>query len=96
MARGKKPARAHKSKVERKKLDKVSAVRIIGGFVQRTAKPEVTGSNRKSQMVRVDADFAAFLRMEAVKHGGITEVTRKLNEKAAVLSAMIQPDEPGA
>lgn len=75
-------------------MAKVSDVRIIGAFVQRTAKPAVTGNNVKSQMVRVDAAFAAFLRREAEKHGGITEVTRRLHTRAAVLSAMIEDAAP--
>jgi hypothetical protein len=70
------PKRAHKSKKEKAKK---SSVVMSGGFLQRVKKPEVTGTNFKSRLVRVDADFADYLRSTAMKSGkSITSVTRDL------------------
>ncbi len=72
-----KPERSHKSKKEQQKK---SSVQIVsGGFVQRSRKPQQHGDERRSQLLRVDADFAQWVRNEAmVKGTGITEVTRQL------------------
>lgn len=93
MRKGKKPARSHKGARERKKLDRVSEVRIIGGFMQRTATPAVTGNKVKSRMIRVDDGFAKFLRELAVRYGGITEVTRRLHAKGSLLVAILEESE---
>lgn len=90
MRKGKKPARAHKGAREKKKLERVSEVRIIGGYIRRSMKPNVTGNKIKSQMIRVDANFANLLRNFAVRYGGITEVTRKLHAKGPLLMAMLE------
>lgn len=72
-----KPKRAHKSKKDQKK--KVTTRIIEGGFVERTRKPATQGENLKSQLIRVDAKFAQWLREEAMKSGqSITDVTRIL------------------
>jgi hypothetical protein len=74
----KKPARAHKSAAYRK-AKKGSKVRIVGnGFVQRVKKPQVTGKKRKSVMLRVDAEFAAWVREAAKENKSVTAFTRKL------------------
>ena len=73
-----KPARSHKSKKEQRKK---STVRVInGGFIERTRKPVITGEgDLKSRMIRVDADFADYLRRTAMKEGiSLTAVTRNL------------------
>jgi hypothetical protein len=73
-----KPSRSHKSKKEQKKP---STVRVFeGGFVERSRKPQQHGEFHKSQLLRVDADFAEFVRGEAMRSGSsITEVTRQLH-----------------
>lgn len=72
-----KPARSHKSKKEQAK--KSTACVVNGGFIERTRNPEVTGEAVKSQMMRVSADFAGWVRAQAMQHGiSITEVTRML------------------
>ena len=87
----KKPDRSHKSKAEQKRLAKKSAVKIVGnGFVQRTAKPKVEGEKKRSQLIRVSADFAGWLRQQAKVHGTVTNVTRRLYEHRAILSPMIE------
>lgn len=84
------PKRAHKSKSERKKLEKKSTAKIVGkGFLQRSAKPEVHGNAVKSQLVRVDAGFGKWLRTQAKLYGSITEVTRRLYHNEAVLTVML-------
>jgi hypothetical protein len=90
-----KPNRSHKSKAEQKRLAKVSTVKVVGnGFAQRATKPLVVGDEKKSQLVRIDARFAAWLRAQAKKqHGSITNVTRRLNKHADVLAAMIEIKE---
>jgi hypothetical protein len=72
-----KPARSHKSKKEQRKK---STVRMHGGFMERTRKPVITGEgDLKSRMIRVDADFAEYLRRTAMKEGvSLTAVTRNL------------------
>jgi hypothetical protein len=72
-----KPARSHKSKKEQAKK---SSVRIINdGFVERTKKPVVTGAELKSRMVRIDAEFADWMREQAKLAGiSITEVSRSV------------------
>jgi len=72
-----KPARSHKSKKEQARK---SSVRVFeGGFIERSRKPQQQGDNLKSQLLRVDAGFAAFVRGEAMRSGvSITEVTRQL------------------
>jgi hypothetical protein len=71
------PKRSHKSKKEQRRK---SSVRVVnGGFVERTRKPQQHGDAIKSQLVRVDAEFAAWVRSEAGASGiSITEVTRQL------------------
>jgi hypothetical protein len=73
----KKPARSHKSKKEQAKK---SSVRIINdGFIERTKKPAVTGAEVKSRMVRIDAEFADWMREQAKLAGvSITEVSRSV------------------
>ncbi len=72
-----KPKRAHKSKQQQKQK---SSVKVINdGFIQRKAKPDITGTNLQSRMVRVDAEFAEWMRREAMKNGtSITEVSRSV------------------
>jgi hypothetical protein len=73
-----------------------STAKVVGnGFIQRTKKPTVQGGKVKSQLVRVDAGFAKWLRQQAKAHGSITEVTRRLNTKAAmlILAAMVAEDD---
>ncbi len=92
--RTRKPDRSHKSKKEQKRLAKESTAKIVGnGFVQRVAKPVVTGDDKKSRIVRIDARFAEFLRQQAKIHGTITNVTRRLFKHASVLAAMIEQEK---
>jgi hypothetical protein len=87
----KQPARSHKSKKEQRAMAKKSAVKIVGnGFVQRSAKPKVEGDKKRSQLIRVSADFAGWLRQQAKVHGTVTNVTRRLYEHRAILSPMIE------
>jgi hypothetical protein len=82
-----KPKRSHKSKAEQKRLNKTRKVKVVGNgrFVQRAKKPATQGKKTKSQLIRVDADFANWCRRKAEQtddgKGSITEVTRKLYHK---------------
>lgn len=72
------PKRSHKSKKEQKRK---SSVRIVGGgFVERVRHPQIDGGSVESQVIRVDAGFANWLREEA-KRGGhsITDITRTIH-----------------
>lgn len=72
--------RSHKSKEEQKRLSKQRKVKVIGDgrFVQRAKRPAKHGKNVKSQILRVDANFADWVRGQAETEGSVTEVTRKL------------------
>lgn len=72
--------RSHKSKKERKRLSTMRKVKIVGEgrFVRRTSKPKKQGKSVRSQILRVDADFADYVRTRAEKEGSVTEVTRKI------------------
>lgn len=91
----KQPKRAHKSKAERKRLAKTSRVKIVGegGFIQRAAKPGITGDKKLSRLVRVDSRFAAWLTRQAKIHGSVTNVTRRLHAKRDELADMIEPKQ---
>ena len=80
-----KPARSHKSKKEQTRK---SSVRVIeGGFIERSRKPQQQGDNLKSQLLRVDGNFAEWLRGEAMRSGtSITEVTRILHHSLTEVS----------
>lgn len=75
-----KPNRSHKSKAEQKRK---SSAKVLGDgrFVQRAKKPKRQGKNVKSQLIRVDANFADWCRRKALTEGSVTEVTRKLYQK---------------
>lgn len=92
-----KPKRDHKSKAERKRLAK-SKVKVIGDgrFVQRAKKPQRQGKTVKSQLLRVDANFADWCRRRALIEGSVTEVTRNLYQRivaaeGAALNAAVTP-----
>lgn len=68
--------RSHKSKKERRRKP---AARIYGEFVERVRDPKDEGGDSRSRIVRVDADFAAYLRKVAKARGiSLTEVTRRM------------------
>lgn len=76
-----KPAtKATKKPASKKPASKKSTVKVINdGFIQRNAAPATAGRTLKSRMVRVDADFAEYMRQEAMKAGvSITEVSRSI------------------
>lgn len=72
-----KPQRSHKSKKEQKRK---SSVRVFGGgFIERSRRPQVHGEESKSRIIRVDADFAEYIRDVAKREGkSITDMTRAL------------------
>lgn len=72
-----KAKRSHKSKAERRRK---SGLRIFGeGFVERSRNPKMIGKSVKSATIRVDADFAQFIRRRAMESGvSITDVTRMI------------------
>lgn len=72
-----KPNRSHKSKKDQKKK---ATTRIFGGgFVERVKQPIVHGENSKSRLIRVDVDFAEYIRNIAKREGkSITDITRAL------------------
>lgn len=70
--------RTRKAKVA-SKAKKSTAKVINGGFIQRVAKPASIGMAFKSRMVRVDGEFADWLREEAKRAGtSVTEVSRSV------------------
>ncbi len=94
-----KPKRSHKSKTEQKRLNKTRKVKVVGEgrFVQRAKKPVIQGKKTKSQLIRVDHDFANWCRQKAERDGSITEVTRKLYRKimeaeGAMLNDALKPE----
>lgn len=74
-----KPDRSHKSKQKQKKKP---VTRILGsGFVERKKKPATHGKKVKSRTIRIDADFAEWLREQAVlgrRGKSVTEVSRQV------------------
>lgn len=89
-----KPNRSHKSKAEQKRLAKTAKTKVVGnGFVQRTGKLNVIGDEKKSALLRIDANFAKWLRSQAKQHGSITNVTRRLYRHADLLAVMIAPEK---
>lgn len=71
-----KPARSHKSKKEKAKKP---TTRVIGNFIERVKKPAVMGQQFTSRMVRIDAEFADWMRAEAKRNGvSVTEVSRSV------------------
>ena len=74
------PAKKPAKKATKKAAPKKSSAKVINdGFIQRNAKPAITGQVLKSRMVRIDAEFADWMRREAMKAGtSITEVSRSV------------------
>lgn len=94
--------RSHKSKLEQKRLNKQRKVKVIGDgrFVQRAKRPAKQGKAVKSQILRVDANFADWVRKRAETEGSVTEVTRKLYQRiieaeGAALSSAIHVNPVG-
>jgi len=73
---------ASKAKKQAKKQPKKQEEPGIGtgfGFIERTAKPTVTGKSMTSRMVRIDGELADWMREEAKRANvSVTEVSRSI------------------
>lgn len=78
--KAKRPVAKKKPAAKPKATVKKSSVKVINdGFTQRSARPAIIGKTLKSRMVRVDAEFADWMREEAKRAGvSITEVSRSV------------------